>query len=104
MATIESFDDFDHTQTLSDYTDNKPFAFRDKKDKEGTLEWLNSNFDQLEKKAQSRIISYQRWAYMYKGIHWRNTENRDSRQGGRDSQYSEPVSYTHLTLPTTPYV
>ena len=89
MATIESFDDFDHTQTLSDYTDNKPFAFRDKKDKEGTLEWLNSNFDQLEKKAQSRIISYQRWAYMYKGIHWRNTENRDSRQGGRDSQYSE---------------
>lgn len=89
MAVVESFDDFDHTDTISDYSDVKPFALRDKKDDEGTLEWLNQNFDQMEKKAQSRIISYQRWSYMYKGIHWRNLDHRDSRYGGRDAQHSE---------------
>ena len=89
MANLESFDDFDHTDTISDYSDVKPYPFREDKSDEGTLEWLNENFDQMEKKAQSRIMSYQRWSYLYKGVHWRNTEHRDSRYGGRDSQASE---------------
>lgn len=89
MSTLETFDDFDHTDQISDYRDTKPFALRDKKDKEGTLDWLNQNFDQMEKKAQSRMISYQRWNYMYKGVQWRNVDHRDSRYGGRDAQYAE---------------
>ena len=32
MAVVESFDDFDHTDTISDYSDVKPFALREKKD------------------------------------------------------------------------
>jgi hypothetical protein len=90
MSYIETFDDFDHTETMSDYQDVKPFALREApSNKEKTLEWLNMNFDQMEKKAQSRIISYQRWSYLYKGIHWRNVDHRDSRYGGRDAQYAE---------------
>lgn len=84
--SVETFDDFDSTQQLSDYKEAKPFALRDDKSKDGTLEWLNENFDLMEQKAQSRMISYQRWNYMYKGIHWRNTDQRDQRQG---SQYAE---------------
>jgi len=86
---MESFDDFDSNETISDYAEEKPYALRDKKDDEGTLEWLNRNFDQMEKKAQSRITSYQRWSYLYKGVHWRNVDHRDSRYGGRDAQYAE---------------
>lgn len=86
MSSIETFDDFDSTQHLSDYSEQKPFALRDDTDKESTLEWLNQNFDLLEKKAQSRLLSYQRWHYLYKGIHWRDTENKESRYGGGVSQ------------------
>ena len=87
--SIETFDDFDSTEQMQDYSNNKPYALRDDKSDEGTLEWLNSNFDQMEQKAQSRMISYQRWNYLYKGIHWRNVDHRDSRYGGRDAQYAE---------------
>lgn len=89
MAYVENFDDFDHTQQIQDFMEVKPFALREETDKEGTLIWLNRNFDQMEQKSQSRMISYQRWNYMYKGIHWRNVDFRDSRYGGRDAQYAE---------------
>lgn len=79
---IETFDDFDSTEQLSDYREQKPFAFRDDKTEEGTLEWLNQNFDDMEKRAQSRLMSYQRWNYLYKGIHWRNIDARDTRRSG----------------------
>lgn len=82
MSNIETFDDFDATEQTHDYRDRRPFALREDKTKEGTLEWLNDNFDQLEQRAQSRLISYQRWNYLYKGIHWRNIDTRDTRQGG----------------------
>lgn len=87
--TIETFDDFDHTSQMQEYRDVKPFAHREDKSDEGTLDWLNNNFEQMEQKAQSRMISYQRWSYLYKGIHWRSVDFRDSRYGGRDTQYAE---------------
>jgi len=89
MSSIETFDDFDSTENIQDYRDVKPFALREDKSREGTLEWLNKNFDQMEQKSQSRLMSYQRWNYMYKGIHWRNIEHRDSRRGGQGSQAAE---------------
>lgn len=64
MAKYESFDDFDNTEN-SQY-DYKPFAFRSKKDYEGTLEWLNANFDQCYMAARDRLMSYRRFSSRYK--------------------------------------
>jgi len=77
---IETFDDFD--QQTGELREVKPFAFREDKSDEGTLDWLNTNFEQMEHQAQSRMQSYQRWSYLYKGIHWRSLESRSN-------QYSE---------------
>ncbi len=86
---IETFDDFDSTQSIS-VNSQKPFALREDTSEEGTLEWLNQNFDMMEQRAQSRLISYQRWSLMYKGIHWRDLGIRsgDQRLGG-NSQNTE---------------
>jgi len=78
MSNIETFDDFDSSEQVHDYRDVKPFALREGTSKEKTLEWLNENFDQMEQQANSRLISYQRWNYLYKGIHWRNIDSRGS--------------------------
>lgn len=86
MSRIETFDDFESTEQLSDYSAVKPFAHRDKKDPKSTLEWLMTNFDQMEKKAQSRMISYQRWHALYKGIHWRHIDTKDYH---RNVEFSE---------------
>lgn len=73
----ESFDDFDSTEQLGNHTEQKPFQFRLHKDPKGTLDWLNQNFDLMEKKSQSRLFAYKRWAALYKGIHWRKQDTRD---------------------------
>lgn len=73
----ESFDDFDSTEQLGNITEQKPFQFRKDKTPEGTLDWLKANFDLMEKKSQSRLYSYKRWAALYKGIHWRQQDTRD---------------------------
>ena len=73
----ESFDDFDSTEQLGNHTEQKPFQFRENKDPKGTLDWLNQNFDLMEKKSQSRLFAYKRWAALYKGIHWRKQDTRD---------------------------
>ena len=86
MSRIETFDDFESTEQLSDYSAVKPFALRDRKDPKGTLEWLVANFDQMEKHAQSRMISYQRWHALYKGIHWRHIDTKDYH---RNVEFSE---------------
>jgi hypothetical protein len=71
--TIESFDSFNSTSGESAARDEKPFAFRDDTSEEGTLEWLNKNFDFLQQESISRLEDYRRWNYFYKGIHWRRT-------------------------------
>jgi hypothetical protein len=73
----ESFDDFDSTEQFGNYSEQKPFQFREDKTPEGTLDWLVQNFDLMEKKAQARLYSYKRWAALYKGIHWRKQDTRD---------------------------
>lgn len=63
---IQSFDDFNGDST---YTENlPPFEFREKKDKESTLEWLNLNFDRLYDNADQRFNVYRRHLAMYKNL------------------------------------
>lgn len=82
---IETFDDFNDSYQSGNESEVKPFQFREDKTEEGTLKWLNSNFDDLERKSQKRIQSYQRWSMMYKGIQWRQRNNEESRQGQESS-------------------
>lgn len=85
--SLETFDDFYATENLGRETDYKPFQFRDDpNDKKKTLEWLNTNFDTIETASQSRFIVYRRHHALYKGIHWRFNDTRNSE---RDIEYSE---------------
>ena len=83
----ESFDDFSSTENIAREVEYKPFQFREKPgDKKATLEWLNQNFDTVEEASQSRFITYRRYHSLYKGIHWRFNDVRDT---DRDIEYSE---------------
>lgn len=64
MSRLETFDDFDSNDNSQ--TDYKPFQFRDQKDQESTLEWLNANFDQCYMAARDRLLSYRRFSSRYK--------------------------------------
>jgi len=82
---IDTFDDFNSTEQLTD-RDIKPFQFRDEpNDKEKTLEWLNQNFDNKEEASRSRFIAYRRHHALYKGIHWKY---QDTRNSDRDIEYN----------------
>jgi hypothetical protein len=86
MGAPQSFDDFDSTESLhAEIEQIEPFPLREDTTEEGTLEWLNGNFTAKEEKAYSRLITYRRYVYLYKGIHWRNTDLRDS---NRDIEYN----------------
>ena len=74
--SIESFDDFDSTEDMTQERGIKPFAFRDDKSEEGTLEWLTQNFEYMKESSQSRLETYRKWRDLYKGIHWRHAYNR----------------------------
>jgi hypothetical protein len=63
MAVYPSFDDFEEEGQEGGY---KPFQYRAEKDKEGTLRWLNENFDQVYMASRDRLISYGRFANRYK--------------------------------------
>ena len=87
MAMTESFDDFLSTERLHHIHDLKPFQFRDKQgDHDVTLKWLVDNFNNAEKAAHSRFITYRRYHALYKGIHWRYFDSRDSQ---RDIEYTQ---------------
>jgi hypothetical protein len=87
MSTTESFDDFNSTERMVQSYDMKPFQFRDNQgDEKETLEWLTQNFDSMEQAAHSRFIVYRRYHALYKGIHWRYFDSRDST---RDFNYSQ---------------
>jgi len=85
----ESFDDFNSTSGQSAVRDQKPFALRDDKSEEGTLEWLNENYDYLVKESLSRFEDYRRWGYYYKGVHWRKTVVR-TEDGTQDTTNKKP--------------
>jgi hypothetical protein len=61
---MQTFDDFDQEDDkLIDY---KPFQFRDEKDDEATLKWLNDNFHYSYMNSRTRLMSYRRFANRYK--------------------------------------
>lgn len=76
----ESFDDFLSTERQMENLDIPPFQFREDKTEEGTHEWLTQNFDNMEHAAHSRRITYRRYQALYKNIHWRFFDTRDTRR------------------------
>ena len=76
----DSFDDFLSTERQMDDMDIPPFQFREKKDEKGTLQWLTENQDNCERAAHSRRITYRRFQALYKNIHWRFYDTRDTRR------------------------
>jgi hypothetical protein len=86
MSNYETFDDFNSTEMMNEFAEQPPFQFREETDEEGTLQWLNLDYDSAEKGAQSRLRSYRRWMALYKGIHWRDYDYRDYRRD--DNGYS----------------
>ncbi len=70
MSTVESFDDFNSTEQMGGSHDLRPFQFRENKDKKGTLDLLNENFDEKMQRAQSLFIVYRRYQAYYKNVHW----------------------------------
>jgi hypothetical protein len=67
---MQTFDDFDNNNySLGEM---KPFQFREDKTEEGTLKWLNDNFDKVYEDSFSRFIMYRRYINRYK-----NYDNKD---------------------------
>jgi hypothetical protein len=87
MSNIESFDDFNSTERMNSRYDLKPFQFRDNQnDDKETLDWLTQNFDNTESASHSRMITYRRYQALYKGIHWKPIDGRDSNRDNNHSQ------------------
>ena len=86
MANTESFDDFNSTEQMGNYTEIRPFQFREDTSQAATLDWLKTNFDNKVEKAHSRLKTYRRYQSYYKGIHWRFFDTKDSQ---RDIEYTE---------------
>lgn len=86
---FETFDDFNSTEQLARESNEKPFQFRDESsNKEKTLEWLNNNFENMEQASLSRFITYRRHHALYKGVHWKFNDLRNS---DRDVEQTERV-------------
>jgi hypothetical protein len=89
MSRQESFDDFESSDYANDAVERKPFQFREDKSIGGTLEWLVGNFDQSEQMSHSRLRSYVRWSFLYKGIQWRNVGRSSYRDENGANQTSK---------------
>ena len=57
-----SFDDFDNENEGQHLTDFKPFQFREDTSEEGTLKWLNDNFNELYMGSRQRLLSFRRFS------------------------------------------
>lgn len=85
--SIQTFDDFDNDNYSLGET--KPYQFRDDKSEEGTLKWLNENFDRLYEDSFGRMIMYKRYLSKYKNSDMRDgdgllrTVNRDRNNTAR---------------------
>jgi hypothetical protein len=86
MGMYESFDDFSDSERMVEKTEQAPFQFREDKSDEGTLIWLNNNFDSMEIASESRMRTYRRYLAMYKGLHWNSGDTRDTL---RDEEYTD---------------
>ena len=102
MANIETFDDFESSEHIDSYNDLRPFQFREKKDEESTHDWLRENFENKLRRAQSRLETYRRYQSYYKGIFWRDFNNRrhyDNEQYGMERRKpKQSVNFVFDTL------
>lgn len=86
MTYTSTHDEFLATDKVLDVTDQPPFQFREDKSEEGTLEWLITEFDNNEKLSHSRKIVYRRYQSLYKNIHWKYFDARDSRRDNENAK------------------
>lgn len=62
---FETFDDLDSPVSTEAVV---PFQFREEKNKEGTLKWLNKRFRRVYENSFPRFIMYKRYLNMYKNV------------------------------------
>lgn len=74
--SVESFDDFDESDNSSQGSDLKPFQFRDDTTKEGTLQWLEDNFEEKKRRAVSRFDYYRKYNKLYKNSRRRTNSKK----------------------------
>jgi hypothetical protein len=90
MATIQTFDDFNSSDNYILTNNKKQFQFREETDDEGTLLWLNNNFNAMSEASHSRIETYRRNMSLYKGLHYRNLVARPNRDQDIDNSGRKP--------------
>jgi len=61
----ETFDNLDEPSSTEAVV---PFQFREEKNQEGTLEWLNKRFHRVYESSFARFIMYRRYIAMYKNV------------------------------------
>jgi len=86
MSYTSTHDEFLATDKILDLKDQPPFQFREDKSEDGTLQWLNTEFDNNEKLGHSRKIVYRRYQSLYKNIHWKYFDARDSRRDNENAK------------------
>lgn len=89
MSGLDMFTDtFNATDQAAGTEVKKPFAFREDKSKEGTLNWLNQNFESTYNRSFSRLQTYRNNLNLFKGIHWKafNSTNRDTTHTSSDNK------------------
>ena len=68
--------DFDESDNSSQGSDLKPFQFRDDKTKQGTLQWLEDNFEEKKRRAVSRFDYYRKYNKLYKNARRRTNSKK----------------------------
>lgn len=81
-----SFDDIGEEEE-NGQSGYRPFQFREDTTEEGTLEWLNNNFDHLYMDSRDRLMTYRRLAARFKNSHenngWIRDSHRDHAEGNK---------------------
>lgn len=98
MSYGTTFDDFELEGEL-EYKDVPPIWAIKLDDEKEVLKWLNKDFDNKVKKADSRIRIYREQLALYKGIHYRSqeTRNQDFRRDSGDRSVRNPkVVVNHI--------
>jgi len=98
MSHGTTFDDFELEGDL-EYKEVPPIWAIDLKDKQKVLEWLNKDFENKIKKAESRTSVYKEQIALYKGVHYRSQDTRNQdfrRDGGGGSIRNPKVVVNHI--------
>ena len=86
MTYASTSDEFLATDKILDLKEQPPFQFREDKSEDGTLAWLTTEYDNNEKLAYSRRIVYRRYQSLYKNVHWKYFDARDSRRDNENTR------------------